>query len=249
MTDHAPDEPVSLHPEHLLADLVSGTLAHEDRGALEDHLAGCARCRDELDLARAGASAARSLGMPDVPFGLLVDIESLVGGGMTRRTPVWTRFVAAVAAVAMILGGIATVVSMRDDVAVVATAGGSAEGSDGAMRADAPALTEAAPLPVVDATPEALQELADITARSVAGMAVAQILATAIPATPEVACVVAERGPDGLVPQQVLMASWNGAPAHVGSFVVLAQDRPIGALVVVADPTTCTEIVSYYSPL
>lgn len=252
MTDRAHTEPSDLHPEHLLAELVSGTLAQEDRAVLDAHLAGCSRCRDEVDLARAGASAARSLGMADVPFGLTADVESQALGRSARRTPVWTRFVAAVAAVAMILGGVATVIGMRNDVAVVATGfgGGDAEASDGgAARADAPAMVEAAPLPIVDATPEGLQELADITARSVAGIAVADVVATAMPETPELACVLAERGPDGLVAQQVLAASWNGAPALVGSFVVLAQDRVIGALVLVVDTATCAEAISYYAPL
>lgn len=252
MTDRAHDEPTALHPEHLLADLVSGSLAQEDRGVLDAHLAGCARCRGELDLARAGASAARALVAADVPLGLMMDIESQVGGRTLRRTPMWTRVVAAVAAVSMILGGVATVVSMRNDVAVVATGfggGDAAETDGGSARTDAPALAEAAPLPAVDATPEGLQELADITARSVDGMAVADILATAIPETPELSCVLAERGPDGLVAQQVLATSWNGGLAYVGSFVVLAQDRPIGALVIVADAATCTEAVTYYSPV
>ena len=51
----------SEHPEALLASYVDGSASEGERGLAEDHLASCGRCREEVDLARAGRQALRAL--------------------------------------------------------------------------------------------------------------------------------------------------------------------------------------------
>ena len=55
------------HPEELLAAFVDGTATVRDRAEVEAHLTFCAICRDEVDLARAGRAALRSLPEVDAP--------------------------------------------------------------------------------------------------------------------------------------------------------------------------------------
>jgi len=55
------------HPAPLLIDYVDGTLGPEPRAEVESHLEGCATCREEVRLARAGKRAAGALPTPAVP--------------------------------------------------------------------------------------------------------------------------------------------------------------------------------------
>jgi hypothetical protein len=55
------------HPSHLLADYVDGALGHAERAEVEAHLPGCAVCRDEVRLARAGKRALSALASPSMP--------------------------------------------------------------------------------------------------------------------------------------------------------------------------------------
>jgi hypothetical protein len=58
------------HPEQLLADYVEGALADEQRALVEAHLAGCATCREEVELARGAVAALAALEEEAVPFGV-----------------------------------------------------------------------------------------------------------------------------------------------------------------------------------
>ena len=49
------------HPEDLLAPYVDGSLGTDERAVVEAHLAGCDRCRDEVDLARPARAVLASL--------------------------------------------------------------------------------------------------------------------------------------------------------------------------------------------
>jgi len=55
------------HPGPLLTDYVDGTLGPEPRAEVESHLQGCATCREEVRLARAGKRAAAAVPSPAVP--------------------------------------------------------------------------------------------------------------------------------------------------------------------------------------
>jgi hypothetical protein len=55
------------HPDDLLAEYVDGTLAGADLHSVQRHLAGCQRCRAEVDLAGGARAALASLVEPPVP--------------------------------------------------------------------------------------------------------------------------------------------------------------------------------------
>jgi hypothetical protein len=57
------------HPEDLLAPYVDGSLGNDGRAAVDAHLAGCDRCRDEVDLARRARTALSGLPDLEVPPG------------------------------------------------------------------------------------------------------------------------------------------------------------------------------------
>ena len=114
------------HPEILLAEYVDGTISSDARAEMEAHLAGCARCREELALAEEARGALGRL--PDVPppEGLTFLVRRRAGRGPAPRT---ARLVAAVAAAAVLVGG--------GIVAVSTVLGGA--GDDQAALEEAPA--------------------------------------------------------------------------------------------------------------
>jgi anti-sigma factor RsiW len=102
------------HPEDLLAEYVDGTLADRERTAVDAHLAGCDRCREEISLTRASRASLRRLPELEAPVGSVSRAlrEARVPGaereaGRTRvaaaaRPPRWARWVPAAAAAALI---------------------------------------------------------------------------------------------------------------------------------------------------
>jgi hypothetical protein len=77
------------HPDELLAGYVDGSASSEERRAVDSHLPGCPRCRDELALARMARSALMSLPELDAPGLAAQGIESLRRGEVQpaeRRT-------------------------------------------------------------------------------------------------------------------------------------------------------------------
>ena len=91
------------HPEELFAGYVDGTLSSEDRVAVETHLAGCARCTRDIELAAGARSALRSMTEEPAPAGIAskalqeaAGVRPAVGGG----TPRWYRVGGMVAAAA-----------------------------------------------------------------------------------------------------------------------------------------------------
>ena len=125
------------HPEDLLADHVSGSLAPEDRAVLNAHLATCARCSAEVSLALAARSALRTL--PDVapPDDIAARaLKTPINTGPPSRYR-WAGAAAAAAVVALVLVGFP---SLRS------TPGGSrvAESSPGISGGVAPHITDSA---------------------------------------------------------------------------------------------------------
>jgi putative zinc finger protein len=89
-----------IHPDDLLAEFEDGTLADRERAVLERHLASCARCREQVELARAAKAALASA--PDAVAPAAIGdraIADAVGATKPRR-PAWTRWAGAAAAVA-----------------------------------------------------------------------------------------------------------------------------------------------------
>ena len=143
------------HPDDaFLLSYVEGELGDAERAAVEEHLAGCARCAEDVELARQGAAALRgapALEGPDgIPMPELPERRRLL-------TPARRRFVAVAAPVAAglaIVAGIATVATLGGSGngggnegagGAAATHASSQEASGGQTQADQGALKTKAP--------------------------------------------------------------------------------------------------------
>ena len=104
------------HPEPLLADYVDGSLDPSTRAEVDAHLRGCATCRAEVSLARAGSQRAQGLADPAAPAGIgeaaiaeaarlaterNPEVTPIAGRG--RRRPATPRILAAAGAAALLL--------------------------------------------------------------------------------------------------------------------------------------------------
>ncbi len=95
------------HPEGSLAGYVDGTLPSSERTAVDAHLAGCARCRDEIALAGQARMALSALPLESPPAD--VATRALQEAGLERAAraddgpPRWYRFAGIAAAAAAIL--------------------------------------------------------------------------------------------------------------------------------------------------
>jgi hypothetical protein len=103
------------HPEELLAPYVDGELEDGERRAVEAHLAGCARCREEVTLARASVARLRALPELEAPAGLASRALAESGGGeraaTAARPPRGARWVPAAAAAVLV--ALVAVVALR----------------------------------------------------------------------------------------------------------------------------------------
>jgi len=73
------------HPEELLAGYVDGTLSLSERGVVDAHLPGCAKCREELSLASAVVPTLASLPEVPVPLGVTGPVLAEARGHATSR--------------------------------------------------------------------------------------------------------------------------------------------------------------------
>jgi hypothetical protein len=81
------------HPEELLADYVDGTLDLRGRAAVDSHLLGCERCREELREAQEAKAALVQLEDRPVPFGVTGPVLAEAGRRFERRRGIaWERF-------------------------------------------------------------------------------------------------------------------------------------------------------------
>ncbi|MGH2572097.1 MAG: anti-sigma factor family protein [Actinomycetota bacterium] len=239
------DTPMT-HPEEQLAAYVDGSASPPEREAVEAHLASCALCREELELARSALSALSALPELEGP-GLAAD-----GLAALRRLPepipiresrartwqrvAWGAGLAAAAAVA----------------AVFVIMGGFLSDGNGDFEAAGRAPTSAAEHPVVqqggDHTSDSLAALARSLAAearaaddSGTGTRLREDEAGAPAAAPAVAveeivdCVQrgAGLGP-GVQPSYLEEATFQGAPAYIGAFVVPGSEGSPGHLELVA---------------
>lgn len=97
------------HPGDLLSAFLDGELDAAGRGAVAEHLAGCAPCRAEADDVAAARTAVRGLPMLQPPPGLLPGPRADRDRARRRRwVPMWAASAAAAAAVVVglvVLGG------------------------------------------------------------------------------------------------------------------------------------------------
>jgi hypothetical protein len=159
------------HPEELLAGYVDGALGTKERAVVDAHLASCARCREEVELAGSARTALRGLPEAKVPLG--------VTGPVLRRVRVERPWVSrigrpvAVAAAAAVVGlfGWLGYSALRDDDPGAAGAQETSEADAAGDQAPAGPQAEAtaAGVPVVeedrDYDEAAVQELAALIAR------------------------------------------------------------------------------------
>jgi hypothetical protein len=150
---------VNEHPEELLADYVERTLGADDRARVEEHLATCERCRDEVQLAGQARAALLSLPELEAARGIPLAVRR-----RTRRAPTQTqsrtlRVVGAAAvAAALVAGGIFAVSNLgtsdlatpgqADSEATQGAGGGSvSDGESGGVTAAQDEATKGTPVP------------------------------------------------------------------------------------------------------
>lgn len=102
-----------IHPDDLLSAHLDGELTPEEVRRVEEHLAGCAPCRAELEALAAARSAVRGLPILEVPPGVL-GLPDEVVVPLRRRTLAWIG--AAAAAVVAGLVGLATLLTPPEQV-------------------------------------------------------------------------------------------------------------------------------------
>lgn len=218
------------HPEDLLAEYVDGTLPQAERGAVDEHLAVCERCRGEVGIAAQATVSLRSLQDEPVPVAVTGPIVARVEGEQRRRQDARTRvlrWAVGLAAAAAVFG-----------VFLVARPPGGDEQADrasvaGGLGAEASAVP-AAPEPDafgpgalekqdVDYDPEVLQRLAADTVAAVKGEARApQASPVLAPEDTEAAltCLLqgAQVGADDTI-VRLIEARYEGTPAFLGMFL------------------------------
>ena len=141
------------HPGILLIDYVDGTLGPDPRAEVESHLEGCATCREEVRLARAGKHAAGSLLAPAVPPDLAEraieeatlatrerNPEVAAISSADRRRPNAPRWLAATAAAAVIIAVALIGPKLGQSPATVTEQAAGAEG--GALALPSPSAVE-----------------------------------------------------------------------------------------------------------
>jgi Putative zinc-finger len=153
---------VNEHPEILLAEYADGTLTPEAETEVEAHLAGCARCREELALAREARDALGTLPEVPAPEGLTLNVRRRARRPASPRAGRW---VAAAAAAALLLaGGVVVIRAVVDGEEAAMPAGGSpqapapaaegqGEAEGGAEAADEAAQTDESSMLAAPAVP------------------------------------------------------------------------------------------------
>ncbi len=75
------------HPEELLAGYVDGSLTEAERAGVDAHLATCATCRGEVELAGRAVTALRDLPEEPVPVGVTRPVMTEIGAKAPSREP------------------------------------------------------------------------------------------------------------------------------------------------------------------
>lgn len=215
------------HPEDLLTGYVDGALSQDERAVVDAHLADCAVCREEVELAARAVTALAALTEEPVPLGVMGPVLAEARGGQRRSEPLWQRaqWAAGLAAAACLVllavvvlpritdGGSNGAGALREPTATLES------GEDGGLSADATAVLQTE---VLD------RNLDDRDVKRIATAA-----AKLAPATPErdtaatfaapdeaISCVVASGATidDRDVLVRMIQARYLGTPAYLGVF-------------------------------
>jgi hypothetical protein len=136
------------HPDDLLADHVDGTLPERERAAVDAHLETCARCREEIELARGAVVALHDLEDVPVPVGVTGRVIAEARSETPKKTASGglSRWIAGLAAAAVLVGVVAVALS-RDDASKGSLA---AENAPAGSTARTAAALEASDVPLED---------------------------------------------------------------------------------------------------
>jgi putative zinc finger protein len=249
---------VTDHPDQMLAEYADGALGPEDRATVDEHLAGCATCREELALARSARERLADLPELPAPAGLELAVRRQAPSGPSR---VW-RVAAPIAAAAVLVAGGIIVVSRLGGPEVRDVAGGAGGGGEPVAPQQAPEAAESAAgdrtLAALAPAPRYSESGADYAPADLATVArelrgdVGQALEGGLAPTatkffqafdisalaPRLRdiyrCVVAEVPPDQLiVPFAIEAASFEGEPAYLASFLQSpAPDQPYDRILI-----------------
>jgi hypothetical protein len=225
------------HPEDLLADYVDGTLPDRERAVVDAHLDTCARCREEVELARSAVTALAAVEELPVPLGVTGPVLAEAGRRFERgRTRTWQRLqwaagagvAAALVLVVALSGGLRG--GGGDDAAETAGGDGAA-GATAGEDAAALARDAAAPPPLelqpdVTYTEDGIRSLAEDARASAAGPATEATAPRAdmsqADARPAVRCLRNAGAPVGS-PDAVLFrlieATFDDTPAYLAVFL------------------------------
>lgn len=255
---------MTTHPrDDLLAGAVDGTLSARDRDLLEAHLATCARCRGEVELAGAARAALEALPgelTPPIDVSAAVAATLAAAGGSTRASPAaaaaprWYRaagLVAAAAAIALavlVLPDLTGDDGARDTTATVGVApqeaGLSAPGEDvGLAGSGAPAVEVVS----TDFDHASLVALVEETRRATPSPSAADTtsvptLAAPPPGDDALACLRAGAG-DGIAAgarvERLLAATFEETPAYVGVVLTGPTDGPVDIRVIAVATDGC----------
>ena len=243
------------HPEDLLAGYVGGALGEAERAEVEAHLAGCARCRDEVALAGAARAALRSLTEVPAPAGVghaAIEEARRAAAAATER-PWYVRVgpVAAAAAVIAVLALTLPKLGGADNsnrAAEAASAG--ADLGPGAQTESAHAAPVLEDLTGTDFAPEDLQQIARDTVDAkdtVAAPVVAgDSLTDAATGCIEQQVPSALPSPEGATLIRLIHARFQGGDSFIAIYLQApaAGEPPTEALVFVVRSDACN-IVGY----
>lgn len=265
MNDNNDFETRGEHPDEAMAAYVDGSATAQERRDVETHLAACARCRREAELADAARGALASLPELDAPR---LRVPGTVEGQDSESGPVvplhgrerrgaWQRAAWGLAGVGAAAAVIAAFLVLGD---LGSNTGGTTSLSGGGAVAEAPSAANGLPQfeqTHADYSPGELHSLAVQGASNLARFSPAPHPSPVesgaglqsgpggkhIPAAePSVACVARAAGASSSDVVRVETARFLGRRAFIGTFIVGGAGSRSRVVVVAADPTTCASL-------
>jgi len=241
-----------IHPQELYADYVAGTASASDRATVQDHLAVCERCADEVARATTARDTLRRLPPAGVPEGFADRVMEQAAAPAGRGgPPAWYRW-GGIAAAAAVFALLLTLVLPR-----LGGGGGSPASNEKAGAAIAPTMGGAVPLEISGqdlGSNGSLTQLAQGYARKGSVTAPESTgAATGAPtdAAAAQACIQrAFRTVDGTL-VRLVRARFRGTPAYLGFYEVgPGAGQPPNALTVrVASVLGCRPLSIAQAPL
>jgi hypothetical protein len=219
------------HPEENLSGYVDGTLATDERAEVDAHLATCATCREEIELATGAVTVLRELPEVPVPFGTTRAVMAEAGKErVSRARRSWggrTQWAAGLAAAAVLVAVVAVALPRVGREALTESAGGAGAAASPARAPNMEAATSGAPLelqPKADYDAVKLERLADSSALRAGSdttlFAPSVKDGSAAHAEGAAACLAK---PGGLTGQdrlvRLIQAKFQGRPAYVGVYL------------------------------